>query len=100
MADFNEIDEARKVLGLGKDATLGEIKSIYRRLAFQYHPDKNVNAGSSEHSDIMKKLNWAYRLLLQYCHDYRYTFTEEDVARTYFEAEEARKWKENWFNSI
>jgi len=31
--DFNKIDEARKILGLGEKATLKEIKSAYREKA-------------------------------------------------------------------
>jgi curved DNA-binding protein CbpA len=30
VADFKQIDEARKLLGLGEDASLEEIKDAYR----------------------------------------------------------------------
>jgi curved DNA-binding protein CbpA len=40
MAKFEEIDEARKLLGLRESATLKEIKQAYRRMAFRYHPDR------------------------------------------------------------
>ncbi len=40
MADFKEIDEARKTLGLTEYATLKEITGAYRRLSLKYHPDK------------------------------------------------------------
>jgi DnaJ-class molecular chaperone len=100
MANFDEIDEARRLLELGEQATLKQIKSAYRKMAFRYHPDKRRDADSSEHEEIMKKLNWAYKVLLQYCHDYKYTFGEEDIARTYPYEEHLRKWREKWFNSI
>ena len=100
MANFNEIDEARRLLGLGEEATSKEIRSAYRKMAFRYHPDKHTSAEFPEHEEIMKRLNWAYKLILQYCHDYKYTFREEDVARTYPDEEHMRKWRENWFNSI
>jgi hypothetical protein len=48
----------------------------------------------------MKKLNWAYKLLEDYCRAYKYSFRDEDVARTYPHEEQMRKWRENWFNSI
>jgi len=99
MANFGEIDEARKTLGLGDTATLKEIKSIYRRLAHRHHPDKHIVA-SGEDVERMKKLNRAYKVLMDYCTDYKYSFKEEDVARTYPYEEEMRKWRENWFNSI
>ena len=99
MANFNEIDEARRLLGLGEAATLKEIKSAYRRLAHRHHPDKHGSA-TEENDVMMKKLNRAYKLLMDYCTDYRYSFREEDVARTYPYEEHMRKWRENWFNSI
>jgi len=36
---FGKIDRARKLLGLGEDASLKEIKEAYRRKAKKFHPD-------------------------------------------------------------
>jgi DnaJ-class molecular chaperone len=33
--------EYYKVLGIALNASINEIKNAYRRLAFQYHPDRN-----------------------------------------------------------
>ena len=33
MADFKQIDEARRLLGLDEEATMGEIKEAFRGLA-------------------------------------------------------------------
>ena len=46
MASFEEIDKARKLLGLGEVANLSEIKTAYRRLAHRYHPDLGGGLGS------------------------------------------------------
>lgn len=100
MANFNEIDEARKLLGLSKAATLKEIKDAYRRMAHRYHPDKHRGAGSTEDGEVMKRLNWAYKLLMEYCQDYKYTFSEEDIARTYPHDEYLRKYYYGWFDGI
>jgi DnaJ-class molecular chaperone len=100
MVNFTEIDEARKVLGLSEAATLKEIKRSYRRLAHRYHPDKHSSAASEETKETMKRLNWAYKLLMDYCSNYKYSFSEEDVARTYPYEEYMRKWRNNWFDSI
>lgn len=99
MANFNEIEEARKLLGLGEAATLKEIKSAYRRMAHRHHPDKHSGADRSE-AEIMKKLNWAYKLLMDYCADYKYAFKEEDVARTYPRDEYLRRYYHGWFDGI
>ena len=99
MANFAEIDEARKVLGLSESATLKEIKRAYRTLAHRHHPDKRSGDESSE-DEIIKKFNWAYKLLMDYCSEYKYSFREEDVARTYPYEEYMRNWRKNWFTSI
>jgi DnaJ-class molecular chaperone len=99
MANFEEINEARRLLGLGEAATTKEIKSAYRRLAHRYHPDKRVNA-TTDDEERMKRLNQAYKLLTDYCNNYKYSFREEDVARTYPYEEHVRKWREKWFDSI
>lgn len=48
------------VLGVAKTATADEIKKAYRKLAVQYHPDKNK---SKEAEDKFKEINQAYEVL-------------------------------------
>jgi DnaJ-class molecular chaperone len=100
MANFTEIDEARKVLGLSETATLKEIKRAYRTLAHRHHPDKHSSAASEETAETMKRLNWAYKLLMDYCANYSYAFKKEDILRTYPNDEYLRTFKDKWFNSI
>jgi DnaJ-class molecular chaperone len=98
MADFNHIDQARKLLGLNETATLQEIKSAYKGLARRYHPDRNN--GTDDATEAMKDLNWAYQLLMGYCNDYKYSFDQEDVARTYPQEEYLRRFYYGWFDNI
>lgn len=49
------------VLGVSRDATPDEIKSAYRRLARQYHPD--VNPGDAEAEERFKEIGQAYAVL-------------------------------------
>ena len=101
MANFKEIDEARILLGLGETATLEEIKQAYIKMAFRYHPDRSGNSEDDPQCEqIMKKLNWAYKLLKDYCAQYKYLFREEDVARTYPRDEYLRKYYYGWFEGI
>jgi DnaJ-class molecular chaperone len=65
MANFREIDEARRTLGLSEAAILKEIKQAYRNTASRCHPDRAWNdAGSGER---MKKLNRDYQILMHSC---------------------------------
>jgi curved DNA-binding protein CbpA len=49
------------VLGISMKASEAEIKSAYKKLALQYHPDKNN--GSKDHEEIFKKIAEAYTVL-------------------------------------
>jgi len=69
-----------QILGLSKDASSGEIKSRYRKLAFKYHPDRNKSASSEEK---FKEINQAYEILKDphkrksYDYDVRYSNAAE-----------------------
>ena len=54
-ADYYEI------LGVSRDATENELKSSYRKLAHQYHPDKNPGNHAAE--EQFKKASEAYSVL-------------------------------------
>lgn len=49
-----------EILGIGKNASEAEIKSAFRKLASQYHPDKNKESNAS---DKFKEVNEAYQVL-------------------------------------
>ena len=72
MASFEEIDGARRLLGLGEAATLKEIKQAYRKMAFCYHPDR---AGEDRER-------------------------EEDVARAYRVDAYMKRYAHGWFDGI
>ena len=50
-----------KILGIDKSASQKEVRQAYRKLAFQYHPDKNRDDPSA--SEKMKQINEAYAVL-------------------------------------
>lgn len=49
------------ILGIHSTASVVEIKAAYKKLAKQYHPDKNP--GSEWHEEQFKKINQAYQVL-------------------------------------
>ncbi|MCL5670353.1 MAG: molecular chaperone DnaJ [Acidobacteria bacterium] len=51
-----------EVLGVGREASEQEIKSAYRRLALQHHPDRNPN-NKEEAEERFKELTEAYGVL-------------------------------------
>jgi molecular chaperone DnaJ len=50
-----------EILGVGKSATADEIKKAYRKLAMQYHPDRNQ--GDKEAEEKFKEAAEAYEIL-------------------------------------
>jgi len=100
MADFDQINEARQLLGLTDTATLKQIKEAYKRTAIRYHPDRCQDEDKPECEEMMKRINEAYQLLMSYCAQYSYSFREEDVRRTYPHEEYLRKYYQGWFDGI
>ncbi len=49
------------VLGIRRDASNEDIKRSYKKLAFEYHPDRNP--GNSEAEGKFKQINEAYQIL-------------------------------------
>ena len=49
-----------EVLGIGREADAGQIKKAYRKLALQYHPDRN---DSEEAEGKFKEASEAYEVL-------------------------------------
>ncbi|HIM57429.1 MAG TPA: molecular chaperone DnaJ, partial [Candidatus Latescibacteria bacterium] len=50
-----------EVLGVGRDASEGEIKAAYRKQALKYHPDRNPD--NSEAEARFKECSEAYEVL-------------------------------------
>ena len=58
--EFMEYRDYYKLLGVERSATQDEIKHAYRKLAMQYHPDKNP--GNKQAEEKFKDINEAYEV--------------------------------------
>lgn len=99
MASFEEIEKARKLLGLNQFASLEEIKQAYRKKAFLYHPDKSGSEDAQD-EEMMKSLNQAYKLLMEYCSQYKYSFKEEDFDRAFPDEAYLKRYVYGWFEGM
>jgi len=65
-----------EILGVGKSASADEIKSVYRKLAIKYHPDKNPD--NPEATSLFMEITKAYNTL--YDADKRKLYDQELTA--------------------
>ncbi len=103
MADFKQIDEARKALNLDEDATLKEIKEAYRNLALNHHPDKCADNRKEECEETLKKINNAKDILTAYCAGYRYSFREREVKKNTMSkafCEHLKRFYDGWWGNL
>ena len=100
VSDFEKIDEARKILGIEEEATLAEIKKAYHRLALKYHPDKCKDTKKQKCEEVFKKINKAYKNIMEYCDNYSYPFKKAKEVDKLSESEQfqehLKKFYYNW----
>ncbi len=76
-----EISEALEILELPKLITKEDIKRQYHFLAKRYHPDLGGDL------QRMERINDAYRILMKYIEEFRYTFDEEEISKQFPEVD-------------
>ena len=74
---YEDLQGALLVLGLRDLSTIKEIKARHRELVKRYHPD----TGSVDDPEKIRNVNAAYRILLDYVTEYRFSFAEEEFYR-------------------
>lgn len=80
MNKYQEITEARKLLELPESATMEEIKSNYRALLAEWHPDR-CSKNKELCNEMTRKVIAAYKTIIAYCNQYKYSFVEEEVKK-------------------
>jgi DnaJ-class molecular chaperone len=84
---MEEIEKALEILDLPKMVTKADIKRQYRYIAKKHHPD--LGGDPQE----MERINCAYRLLMKYIEEFRYTFDENEVSKQFPGAQHAEQFK-------
>lgn len=78
MSSLETLLKAKTLLGLCDKATLFEVKQRYRNLMHKWHPDKNPDDIKTS-QQMSVQINDAYKVILEYCKHYEYSFKEEDI---------------------
>jgi len=89
---FEIITNAREILELPESATLEQIKKNYKQLIKKWHPDKNISNQELAESKT-KEIIQAYKIIIQYCDHYNYSFTRQEVEKYLTD-------RERWFRQF
>lgn len=71
---YADLQKALRILGLGERTTLRDIKARHRELVKRHHPD----AGAMSEPEAIREINAAYRIVMDYVSEYRFSFAESE----------------------
>jgi DnaJ-class molecular chaperone len=71
---YSDLQKALRIMNLGNRATLREVKSHHRDLVKRHYPD----TGNSSDPKMIRQVNAAYKILLDYVAAYRFSFAEDE----------------------
>lgn len=78
MSSLEKLLKAKTLLGLSDKETLSQIKLRYKNLMQKWHPDRNPDDTTTA-QQMSAKINEAYKIILEYCKNYEFSFKEEDI---------------------
>ncbi|MGD0994115.1 MAG: GvpL/GvpF family gas vesicle protein [Candidatus Bathyarchaeia archaeon] len=78
--NFDDVEAARKALGLSHEVSISEISSAYNMLVRRYHPD--LHLGDPHAEEKFKEIKSAYSLLTKYCEHYLCSLQKTVVEET------------------
>ncbi len=84
---IEQINYALDILELPKLITKTDVKKQYRFLSKKNHPDQGGDAVKQE------QINTAYKLLMKYIEEFRYTFDDKEVSNQFPGAKHAEQFK-------
>ena len=71
---YQDLQQSLQIFNLPARATLKEIKGAHRHLVKRYHPD----SGEEHDPEQIRRINAAYKVLLDFVSDYHFSFTEDE----------------------
>jgi len=74
---IKKIKESLEFMDIPPLSSIKDIKRQYKKLAKTYHPDSDGN------EEMIHKLNESYKILMDYCENYKFTFDEYEIKRQY-----------------
>ncbi len=83
----DDIQSALDTLGVPSLVTKEDIKKQYHYLAKKYHPDLNSD------SQKMQGINSAYKILMIYIEQFRYSFSQDEISRQFPGADYAKRFR-------
>lgn len=78
--NYQDLYQAKELLNLSDTATMEEIKTNFRSLMQKWHPDKNSKK-REECEEKSKQITLAYAVIMAYCSNYRFDFTEKEFKK-------------------
>jgi len=72
---INKIKQALEFMNIPPLSTIKDIKRRYKKLSKKYHPDITGD------DEMIHKLNEYYRVLMDYCENYKFTFDELEIKK-------------------
>jgi len=78
---IQKIEESLEILDLPKLITKEDIKKQYHFLSKKHHPDLGGDLQK------MERINDAYRTLMKYVEEFRYTFNSEEICKQFPEVD-------------
>ena len=72
--------DAAKLLEIGERATVVEINHKYKALLFKWHPDR-CGEDPEKCRAMTEKIIQAYRTVMNYCYNYKFSFNKEDLEK-------------------
>ena len=94
MDKYEEITNARKILGIGELESLKNIKNKFKKLIKKYHPDV-CKMGKEICRKKSEEIISAYKIIMNYCDNYKFSFNKKEVEK-YLSNEEF--WKKRFGN--